>query len=109
MAGLAAFITFWVDKFLLLRFYTRPPAIDMALPRLVRTLAPVAALFHVSIAIWAYGNSDTLDSRAISTDVAVALASTGTGSAVHEVHIAADCCFAMTAVAAVVANFGVLC
>ena len=84
MAGLAAFITFWVDKFLLLRFYTRPPAIDMALPRLVRTLAPVAVLFHASIAIWAYGNPYTLSSNPISTDATSVMSSTGTGSALNE-------------------------
>ena len=99
-AGVAIIITFWVDKcaraatriprmrasdsplpparrYLLLRFYTRPPNMDMSLPRMVRSWLPAAALLHLSLAIWAYGNAATLSSNPVSTDLSAGLSRTG--------------------------------
>ncbi|CAD8150635.1 unnamed protein product [Paramecium pentaurelia] len=53
---LALLIHFLVQKFLLLKFYRKPPSYDEALHDSVFTLLPYSIIMHILIAIWAYGH-----------------------------------------------------
>ncbi|CAD8138517.1 unnamed protein product [Paramecium octaurelia] len=47
---------FLVQKFLLLKYYRKPPSYDEALHDSVFTLLPYSIIMHILIAIWAYGH-----------------------------------------------------
>jgi hypothetical protein len=51
------FITYWVDKCLLLRYYKYPPSIDLYLDKVINIVIVCGLLLHFLFAIWIYGNT----------------------------------------------------
>eukprot|EP00753_Platysulcus_tardus_P018673 PLAT7004.19.p1 GENE.PLAT7004.19~~PLAT7004.19.p1 ORF type:complete len:1050 (+),score=341.53 PLAT7004.19:205-3150(+) len=62
LAAIAVFVTFWTDKYLLLRFYKRPPQYDETLSQVTAGILPSALAMHLAIACWMYGNNDVIKS-----------------------------------------------
>jgi hypothetical protein len=49
-------ITYWIDKWLVLRLYRNPPHIDLYVSKLFNIIIFVAIIIHCGIGIWIYGN-----------------------------------------------------
>lgn len=49
--------TYWVDKFLFLRFYRTPPRYGMEMSEVVRRSMVVAIFIHFAIGFYMYSNS----------------------------------------------------
>jgi len=64
-ACLTFFVTFWVDKILLLRMYNKPPQYDHVLALTVTRLLPVALMVHLAVSTWMYGNQGVLQSGSV--------------------------------------------
>jgi hypothetical protein len=63
LAVIAAFnfyISYWIDKFMFLRFYRTPPKFNAEIGKLATRLIPLAILGHIVVAIWMYGTSPIL-------------------------------------------------
>lgn len=52
------FITYWVDKFLLFKFYRQPPKYDLYLSYIFNSIIILSLIFHLCFSIWIYGNPD---------------------------------------------------
>eukprot|EP00903_Cladosiphon_okamuranus_P010786 g10192.t1 len=61
-------ITYWVDKAMLLRFYTRPPHREDALQRQVNNTLPWALLLHLCFTCWFMG-TESLKSEVITESI----------------------------------------
>jgi hypothetical protein len=59
------FITYWVDKILLLRFYRKPPNIDLFVAELFDIMILFGMILHFAFAIWMYGNKGILYSAPV--------------------------------------------
>ena len=68
IAIVSLLITFWVDKWLLLRFYRRPPAYNAALARSMTSQMPYILLLHLSFSAWMYGNGDIFETRLLNPE-----------------------------------------
>jgi hypothetical protein len=55
---LSMFLLFWVDKFLILRHYKRPPLYNELLHQRAMTYLPYAVIFHCGFALYMYGATD---------------------------------------------------
>ncbi|CAD8057214.1 unnamed protein product [Paramecium sonneborni] len=53
---LALLMHFLVQKYLLLKYYRKPPSYDEAIHDSVFTLLPYSIIMHILIAIWSYGH-----------------------------------------------------
>lgn len=53
-------ITYWIDKWLILRLYRNPPHIDLYVSKLFNMIILVAMIIHYCFAIWIYGNEKIL-------------------------------------------------
>jgi hypothetical protein len=53
-------ITYWIDKWLLLRLYRSPPHFDLNISKMFNIIILIAIIFHFSFGIWIYGNSQIL-------------------------------------------------
>lgn len=51
-------LSYLVDRFLLLRFYRRPPQRDERLQRTVNRILPYALLVHLAMAVWMLGSTE---------------------------------------------------
>lgn len=51
-------LTYWAEKWLILRHYRIPPAYDHSLPTAAVRATPYALALHLTFSIWAYGNPD---------------------------------------------------
>lgn len=49
-------VTYWVDKVLILRFYRKPPHIDLYISRFFSILILFGVILHYCFAIWMYGD-----------------------------------------------------
>lgn len=58
-------ISFWVDKFMLLRMYKKPPQYDAALTKRVVGLLPTALFLKMCFGVWFFGNSQVMRSSLI--------------------------------------------
>lgn len=56
LCGFAFLLYFNIDKFLLCRFYQRPPQLGDAAIKIVIKVLPYAAVIRLAIAIWMFGN-----------------------------------------------------
>lgn len=54
------FLTYWIDKFLILRFYRTPPHIDLYISRFFSILILLGIIIHYCFGIWMYGNKSIL-------------------------------------------------
>ena len=54
------FITYWVDKWLLLRYYQYPPNIDLFLDTYCNVIILIGMVIHFAFGIWIYGNEKIL-------------------------------------------------
>ncbi|MCQ2818082.1 MAG: hypothetical protein MJ252_12520 [archaeon] len=54
------FLTFVVDKFLILRYYRKPPVIDLKTASTFINYSFVALAIHLAFSIWTYGNPKLL-------------------------------------------------
>mmetsp|Transcript_26725 Transcript_26725/g.27770 ORF Transcript_26725/g.27770 Transcript_26725/m.27770 type:complete len:1347 (+) Transcript_26725:6-4046(+) len=52
------FMTYWLDKILLLRFYKTPPQYDIFLNKTFNYIISIAIFLHLCFAIWIFGNPD---------------------------------------------------
>jgi hypothetical protein len=50
------FISYWIDKILILRYYRSPPHINLYMPKLFAFLIFFGVIIHLCFAIWVYGN-----------------------------------------------------
>ena len=79
--ALGAFcLSYVVDRFMLLRFYKRPPQRDERLQRKVTQVLPYALLLHLSIAIWMLGNSDILGTGSFNPALAASVSENTSGA-----------------------------
>jgi hypothetical protein len=53
-------ITYWIDKWLMLRFYRNPPHIDLYVSNIFTLIILFGVIVHFSFAIWIYGNGELL-------------------------------------------------
>lgn len=63
LAAIAAFnfyVSYWIDKFMLLRFYRTPPRFNAEIGKLATRLIPLAIIGHLLVAIWMYGSTQIL-------------------------------------------------
>ncbi|CAM9208586.1 unnamed protein product [Hapterophycus canaliculatus] len=65
------FITYWVDKAMLLRFYQRPPHREDALQQQVNNTLPWALLLHLCFTCWFMG-TDSLKSELVTDSISYA-------------------------------------
>jgi hypothetical protein len=61
LASFGFALQYAVDKWMLLRFYRKPPAYDAGMTRLLLTIVPWAVLIHLGFATWQF-SSDSLPS-----------------------------------------------
>lgn len=52
------FITYWMDKWMILRFYRTPPHTDLYISNLFSQIVLVSIIVHLCVGIWIYGNKD---------------------------------------------------
>jgi Cytosolic domain of 10TM putative phosphate transporter/Calcium-dependent channel, 7TM region, putative phosphate len=52
------FVLYWVDKFLILRHYSKPHRLSQELNNSFKSLLPYAAVFHCGFSIWIVGTND---------------------------------------------------
>merc|ERR1719163_2028809 len=62
IAVAAFFITYWIDKFMLLRVYKRPIRFDQKMASKATGLLPWAVLLHLSFGMWMFGNGNIFPS-----------------------------------------------
>lgn len=60
-------ITFWLDKYLLLRAYSKPPRYDASQAKMMVALLPYGVVLHLMFTIYAFGNPWLLRSGQLST------------------------------------------
>ena len=60
-------ITFWLDKYLLLRAYSKPPRYDASQAKMMVALLPYGVVLHLMFTIYAFGNPSLLRSGQLST------------------------------------------
>jgi len=53
-------LTYWIDKWLVLRLYKSPPHIDLYVTKLFNIILLFAIIIHFVFAIWIYGNENYL-------------------------------------------------
>jgi len=58
LAGFALTLLFWVDKFLVLRFYSNPLRLYHKFNSKIQNLIPYVLLLHLAFAILIYGSFD---------------------------------------------------
>lgn len=58
LCGVALFITYWVNKLLLLRYYRTPPVYSHNINDKMLKFMPFVIIFHCAFAIYAYGSSE---------------------------------------------------
>jgi hypothetical protein len=63
IAAVSFFVSYFVDKTLILRFYSRPRGTDASLARLALKVMPVALMLHLAFTIYMFGDSETVRSR----------------------------------------------
>lgn len=56
IAAMSFLVSFWVDKYLFLRFYRKPPHYDTRMGMRMTGLLPYAILLHLGFAAWMYSN-----------------------------------------------------
>ena len=49
-------ITFWVDKWMILRFYRTPPHTDLYISKLFNQIILLGIIVHFCVGLWIYGN-----------------------------------------------------
>ena len=59
---------YWVEKFLILRHYKRPPLFNHSLNDQVVKLLPISIIFHCSFSLYMYGASDLFPSKFLRLD-----------------------------------------
>lgn len=59
---LTAWLYMTVDKYLLLRFYEKPPIVSDGLIRMALSILTYATIFRLAFACWMFGNPEMLDS-----------------------------------------------
>jgi len=52
------FLQYWVEKYLLLRFYSRPPQYNHDINTITLRIIPLALIFHLALGIYTYGSED---------------------------------------------------
>lgn len=52
------FFQYWVEKYLLLRFYARPPHYNHDINTITLRVIPIALLLHLAIGVYTYGSED---------------------------------------------------
>ena len=50
------YVSYWVDKFLFLRYYRSPPRYSSNIGRMATGLIPYAIVIHLAVSIWTLGN-----------------------------------------------------
>lgn len=58
VASVSAFVSFWTDKYLFLRYYRIPPRFGHKLSRGVANIVQLALLLHLLVSIWAYAQDE---------------------------------------------------
>jgi hypothetical protein len=67
--AISMLLTYWVEKYLLLRKYRRPQGgEDETLAMLCVQLLPFALVLHLAASVWIYGNSEVTVSNVINVD-----------------------------------------
>ncbi|GMH83627.1 hypothetical protein TrVE_jg11384 [Triparma verrucosa] len=76
------FLTFWsyywVDKFMLFRFFSLPPRLDASLAQQVSSILPYSVLLHLSFGMWMMSNDDFFTTASVELDTS-ALNATSVG------------------------------
>merc|ERR1712196_294041 len=57
------FVSFWVDKYALLRYAVHPPQYDEMLVRRALKMLPYAALMHLALGLWLFANQMVFSSE----------------------------------------------
>jgi hypothetical protein len=52
------FLQYWVEKYLILRFYCRPPSYNHDINTITLRIIPAAIIFHLAMGIYTYGSED---------------------------------------------------
>lgn len=72
MLNVICFLTmlclYWVEKFLILRHYKRPPLFNHSLNDQLVKLLPISVIFHCSFSLYMYGASDLFPSKYLGID-----------------------------------------
>jgi len=50
------FLTYWIDKLMILRFYRTPPQMDLSISRMFGLYIYIGVIIHLCFGIWTYGN-----------------------------------------------------
>jgi len=71
------FMQYWMNKYLVLRAYKRPPYYDSNLNERALRILPAALLIHLAFSLWCYGAPDifTTDSTSTETQIEQSVAS----------------------------------
>mmetsp|Transcript_246 Transcript_246/g.234 ORF Transcript_246/g.234 Transcript_246/m.234 type:complete len:157 (+) Transcript_246:429-899(+) len=54
-------LTYWVDKFTVLRIYRKPPRVGKSLIKVTREWLNLSIIIHFTISLWIYSNSAIFD------------------------------------------------
>lgn len=54
-------LTYWVDKFTVLRIYRKPPRVGKSLIKVTREWLNLSIIMHFTISLWIYSNSAIFD------------------------------------------------
>jgi hypothetical protein len=57
------FLTYWLDKFMMLRYYKTPPQMDLYLSRMFEFYIYISVIIHLCFGIWTYGNDTYFDTH----------------------------------------------
>jgi len=56
IAMLNFYVSYWVDKFMFLRFYRSPPRYKSKIGKIATSIIPYAVIIHLGVSIWTLGN-----------------------------------------------------
>jgi hypothetical protein len=80
VAVVAFFVSYWVDKIMLLRWYRTPPHYDTSLGRAMSGMLPYGLLLHIAFGAWMYSNRAIFNTEELSIDEINAGASVALGN-----------------------------
>lgn len=69
VAAFTFILSYWIDKWVLLRVYRRPPQYDETMALWAIKVMPIALCLHLGMSIWAYGQHPRLQSKVFGADV----------------------------------------
>jgi len=66
------FMQYWMNKYLVLRSYKKPPYFDSNVNERALQILPIALMFHLAFSLWCYGAPDIFTSDSTATESQIA-------------------------------------